>query len=50
MEFADNIQQRLLLIQDKVCLRFLATNIFSEFSSEHYRFDYDILELDSLSQ
>jgi len=39
-----------LLIQDKAYLRFIATDIFSEFSSENYEFDYDILELDSLSQ
>jgi len=39
-----------LLIQDKACLRFIATDIFSRFSSENYEFDYDILELDSLSQ
>jgi hypothetical protein len=39
-----------LLIQDKACLRFIATDIFSELSSENYEFDYDILELDSLSQ
>lgn len=39
-----------LLIQDKACLRFIATDIFSGFSSENYQFDYDILELDSLSQ
>lgn len=39
-----------LLIQDKASFRFLATDIFSNFSSENYMFDYDILELDSLSQ
>jgi hypothetical protein len=39
-----------LLIQDRASLRFLATDIFGNFSSENYRFDYDILELDSLSQ
>ena len=39
-----------LLIQNKANFRFLATDIFSDFSSEHYQFDYDILELDSLSQ
>ena len=39
-----------LLIQDKASLRFLATDIFSDFSSENSRFEYDILELDSLSQ
>lgn len=39
-----------LLIQDKASLRFLAKDIFGDFSSENYRFDYDILELNSLSQ
>lgn len=39
-----------LLIQNKASFRFLATDIFSDFSSENYQFDYDILELDSLSQ
>ena len=39
-----------LLIQDKASYRFLATDIFSNLSSEHYSFDYDILELNSLSQ
>jgi len=39
-----------LLIQDRASLRFLAKNIFDDFLSENYRFDYDILELDSLSQ
>jgi len=39
-----------LLIQNKASFRFLATDIFSDFSSENYQFDYDILEFDSLSQ
>lgn len=39
-----------LLIQDKASLRFIATDIFSDFSLENYKFDCDILELDSLSQ
>lgn len=39
-----------LLIQDKAYLRFIARDIFNEFSSDNYVFDYDILELDSLSQ
>lgn len=39
-----------LLIQDKASYRFLATDIFNDLSSENYRFDYDILELNSLNQ
>lgn len=39
-----------LLIQDKASFRFLATDIFSNFSSKNHQFDYDILELDPLSQ
>ena len=39
-----------LLIQDKACYRFLATDIFSRVSDEYYTFDYDILKLSSLNQ
>lgn len=39
-----------LLIQDKASLRFLAKDVFGDFSTDNYRFDYDILELDSLNQ
>lgn len=39
-----------LLIQDKASYRFLGTDILSNISSDHYKFDYDIIELNSLNQ
>ncbi|MCZ4696414.1 hypothetical protein DWB61_17260 [Ancylomarina euxinus] len=39
-----------LLIQDKACYRFLATDILSRLYDGFYTFDYDILELSSLNQ
>lgn len=39
-----------LFIDDKASIRFIAIDIFSSFSLENYSFDYNILELNSLSQ
>lgn len=39
-----------LLIQDKASFRYLATNILDDLLSTNYRLDYDILELNPLSQ